>query len=73
MVDLKPCPFCGSTSLVRNFYPTEGIISCACGARIICKTEDEKYELIGDDIFRKIPRKLGGAIAVERWNRRTEP
>lgn len=35
-----------------------------------CKTEPERYELLADDIYRKIPRKLGGAIARDRWNTR---
>ena len=71
-MELKPCPFCGSKSLVFNWDENEGLILCACGARIEQKTCRERYERIGEDIYRKISKKPGKELAAEAWNRRAE-
>lgn len=75
MRDLKPCPFCGSTSLADNWSTDgfgEGVISCSCGASMRAKTENECYTLIGGDIYKRIPMKQGKDLVLERWNRRTK-
>lgn len=69
-MELKPCPFCGSKSIVFNWREDEGIISCACGARMKRKTMPGHFMQIGEDIYRKIPAKPGKELAAEAWNRR---
>ena len=70
-VGIDSCPFCGSLELDVISEPDEGAIRCSfCRAEIRAKTEDERFELIRDDIYRRIPKKFGLAIATEKWNRR---
>lgn len=69
-VKLEPCPFCGNERLIHNWTCDEGLISCSCGATMRAKTEEERFEQIGTDIYRKIPRKEGKVLVVEKWNRR---
>ena len=71
-MELKPCPFCGSKSIVFNWGEHEGIISCACGARMKRNTMPEYFVHIGEDIYRKIPMQSGKELTAEAWNRRAD-
>ena len=69
MTELKPCPFCGNEDLVIR--QEIGTIKCMkCALTMAYADSPERYEHIGDDIYRKIPKRRGWDIAVEHWNRR---
>ena len=67
---LKPCPFCGGQQLLHNESDRYGVIKCACGAKIECKDEPERYTHLIDEIYLRVPAKSGLEIAAEKWNRR---
>lgn len=61
MADLKPCPFCGSTSIRLNAFGF-GQWSAEC---LCCGIETKRY--LGDQITQE-----GRKRAIEAWNRRTK-
>ena len=68
--DIKDCPFCGRKSISFVISPPAGSIKCPCGAAMSVAANPERYELIGDDIYRRIPKEEGIDIAIRHWNRR---
>lgn len=72
MAELKPCPFCGSLEYLDT-TPELGRIRCSsCSVTMAWSDVAERYELIGDDIYRKIPRKTAWDVVLEHWNRRAD-
>ena len=67
---IDPCPFCGSTNFVVLSSNEQGSIHCSCGVTMECRTAPEFYEHIEGDLYRRIPKKYGLALAKEKWNRR---
>lgn len=60
---LKPCPFCGEKPKYGNWCGGGGVWCPRCGATI---RRDHKPSKTTDDFV------LGGDIAVDAWNKRTE-
>ena len=72
MAELKPCPFCGRSDYL-DVNPDLGRIRCsACSVTMAWSEVQERYELIGDDIYRKIPRRSAMDVAANHWNRRAD-
>ena len=75
VVELRPCPFCGgredSVKITHNGL-SEATITCKCGVVFTKRYMHERYVLIGDDIYRRIPPKSAADQAIEGWNRRAD-
>lgn len=70
---LKPCPFCGGDELLYQDFQDHGLVKCSCGAMVKVLAEDEHFEQIEGNIYRKVERRSGGDLAVDAWNRRSTP
>jgi len=76
-----PCPFCGrrsSTFIVNstvkgadpNAIEDQASLTCACGVTMKAKTEQEHFEPVSGDLYRRVPQIRALDVLAEKWNHR---
>ena len=79
----EPCPFCGrrSTTFVVNStvkgadpkaIEDEASLACACGVTMKAKTEQEHFEPVSGDLYRRVPQIRALDVLAEKWNHRAK-